>query len=73
MEMRKIITIMAFLIALPVLALAGSFGSKSKPEIKKGPYISWDDDPQTTMTISWETSVPGADVTKSGNDMRARS
>lgn len=58
MEMKKITAIMAFLTVFPMMISAGSFGAKSKPEIKKGPYISWDDDPQTTMTISWETNIP---------------
>jgi predicted phosphodiesterase len=42
------------------MVFAGSFGKQPKPEVKKGPYLSWDGDPKTSMTVSWETSVPTA-------------
>ena len=56
--MKKNILISAFLAGLVSLALAGSFGKQPKPAIQKGPYLSWDDDLRTTMTVSWETNTP---------------
>jgi len=56
--MKKKILAAAFVAGLVTLALAGSFGKQPRPEIQKGPYLSWDDDPRTTMTVSWETTIP---------------
>jgi len=54
----KVILAIGIIIGFILIMFTSNIGPWLQTPNLKGPYLSWTEDPKTTMTISWETPIP---------------
>jgi len=61
---RRAVIYSAFAISLMAGAsiISGVYQAMTIAAAEPGPYLSWSEDPMTTMTISWESPVPSSKI-----------